>query len=104
LPAYISYAEAAFPGSERIITDERHAFYANLQKEAQAQAEAQGISAEGIIVDGDEIQSLVDDLNNWQADLLVIGRRHHSSLSGRLWGSTVHEVAEKARCSIFAVL
>lgn len=104
LPAYMSYAEAAFPGSEQILINQRHAFYANLQKDAQAQAETHGISAEGIIVEGDEIQSLVDDLNHWQADLLVIGRRHHSSVSGRLWGSTVHEVAEKAHCSVLAVL
>ena len=104
LPAYLAYTEAAFPGSERILSDERHLFYENLQKEAKAQASVRGISVEGVIIEGDEIQSLADDLESWEADLLVMGRRHHSGVSGRLLGSTTHEVAERTRCSILAVL
>jgi nucleotide-binding universal stress UspA family protein len=54
LPVYVSYVEAAFPGSERILGEERYTFYENLQKEAKAQASAHGIAAEGVIIDGDE--------------------------------------------------
>jgi nucleotide-binding universal stress UspA family protein len=104
LPAYLAYVEAAFPGSERILSDERQQFYENLQKEAKAQAAAHGIEVEGVIIEGDEIQSLVDDLESWQADLLVMGPRHHSSVTAKITGSTTHEVAERARCSILAVL
>jgi nucleotide-binding universal stress UspA family protein len=104
LPAYIGYIESAFPGSERILSDERHLFYENLQKEAKALASAQGIAAEGVIVEGEEIQGLADDLERWKADLMVMGRRHHSSVSGRILSSTTHEVAERTRCHILAVL
>jgi nucleotide-binding universal stress UspA family protein len=104
LPAYIGYTEAAFPGSKRILSDERHLFYENLQKEAKALASAQGIAAEGVIVEGDEIRGLIDDLESWKADLMVMGRRHHSGVYGRILSSTTHEVGERTRCSILAVL
>jgi nucleotide-binding universal stress UspA family protein len=104
LPAYIGYTEAAFPGSKRILSDERHLFYENLQKEAKALASAQGIAAEGVIIEGDEIQGLADDLERWKADLIVMGRRHHSGVSGRILSSTTHEVGERTRCHILAVL
>ena len=104
LPAYLAYTDAAFPGSGRLLSDERHLFYENLQNEAKALASRQGIAAEGVIVEGAEIQSLVDDLESWHADLLVMGRRHHSAVSGRLLRSTTHELAERVRCSVLAVL
>jgi nucleotide-binding universal stress UspA family protein len=104
LPVYLAYAEAAFPGSERILSDERHLFYENLQEEAKAQALAHGIAAEGVIIDGDEIQGLTKDLESWKTDLLVMGRRHHSSAIAKFFSSTTHEVAERTRCSILAVL
>jgi nucleotide-binding universal stress UspA family protein len=104
LPAYLAYVEGAFPGSQRVLSDQRQLFYENLQKKAKGMASARGIAAEGIVIDGDEIQSLADYLESWQADLLVMGRRHHSSISSRILGSTTHEVAERVRCSILAVL
>jgi nucleotide-binding universal stress UspA family protein len=104
MPAYLAYADAAIPESGRLLSDERHLFYEKLQEEAKALASAEGIAAECIIVEGDEIQSLVDDLESWHADLLVMGRRHHSSLSFKIRGGTTHEVAERVRCSILAVL
>lgn len=103
LPVYAAYMEAAFPGSQHILAGERIAFYGNLQQEAQEQARARGISVKGIILEGHEVEAIVDDITVWQADLLVIGRRHHSFLVEPLSGSTVHEIAEKARCSILAV-
>ncbi len=104
LPAYVAYAEVSFPGSHRALADERHLFYENLQQEAKDQALAHGIVAEGVILEGNETKVLVDDLNHWHADLLVIGRRHHPSFGARFLSSTVHEIAEKVHCSILAVL
>jgi len=104
LPAYLGYAEAAFPGSKRALTDERQLFYRNLQHKAKTQAEAQGLTLDGDIIEGNEVQSLTDCIQNWQADLLVIGRRHHLSTFARFSTSTVYEVAERTRCSILGVL
>lgn len=103
LPAYTAYVEAAFPGAERTLANERIAFYVNLQNEAKEQAKVSGVSMEGAILEGNEVQAIVDHITAWSADLLVIGRRRHSSPVALLWGSTVHDIAEKAHCSILAV-
>jgi nucleotide-binding universal stress UspA family protein len=103
LPAYVAYADVAFPGSQRMLAEERQAFYSKLQEEAKARAAESGVVADAVIVEGDEVQSIVDSITSWHADLLVIGRRHHSSPLTRIWGGTVHEIAERTRCNILAV-
>jgi nucleotide-binding universal stress UspA family protein len=103
LPAYVAYADVAFPGSQRMLAEERQSFYSKLQEEAKARAAESGLRADGVIVEGDEVDSIVDSITSWHADLLVIGRRHHSSPLTRIWGGTVHEIAERTRCNILAV-
>lgn len=103
LPAYAAYMEAAFPGSQKVLVDERRNFYLNLQKEAREQAKASGISIDEAIVEGNEVQAIIDEIAAWHSDLLVIGRRHHSSAVAQLWSSTVHEIAERVSCSILGV-
>lgn len=102
LPSYAAFMDAEMPGAREKLLDERNAFYCGLQKESVAQAFASGIQAKAVIVEGDEVQSIVDHIAANGVDLLVIGRRHHATMS-RLWGGTVHNIAEKSRCSILAV-
>jgi nucleotide-binding universal stress UspA family protein len=61
------------------------------------------LAVDGVIVEGDEVKSIVESVTSWNADLLVIGRRHHTSPLSRMWGGTVHEIAERTRCNILAV-
>jgi nucleotide-binding universal stress UspA family protein len=103
LPAYVGYADAAFPGSTRILTERREDFYKKLQDEAKVLADESGMVADSVIVEGNEVESIVNSITSWNADLLVIGRRHHTSPLTRMWGGTVHEIAEQTRCSILAV-
>lgn len=104
LPVYTSFAEAALPGASRILEDERLAFYGTLQKEAQEKAKAEGISVEATIISGHEVASIVEHVNAWDPDLLIVGRRHHSfPLTQISMGGTLHEIAEKTRCSILGV-
>jgi len=103
MPAYVAYADAAFPGSKRILAKERENFYNKLQQEAKASAASDGLAADSVIVEGDEVESIVNNITFWNADLLVIGRRHHRSPLTRVWGGTVHEIAERTRCNILAV-
>jgi nucleotide-binding universal stress UspA family protein len=103
LPAYVGFADAAFPGSKQMLAEERQSFYDKLQEEAKARAAEGGMVADGVIVEGDEVDSIVNSITSWHADLLVIGRRHHSSPLTRIWGGTVHEIAERTRCNILAV-
>ena len=103
LPAYVAYADAAFPGSQMIMAEQQQDFYKNLHAEAKARAAESGQAADGVIVEGDEVQGIVDSVASWNADLLVIGRRHHSSPFTRMWGGTVHEIAERTKCTILGV-
>jgi len=73
------------------------------RSEAKARAAESGQAADGVIVEGDEVQGIVDSVASWNADLLVIGRRHHSSPFTRMWGGTVHEIAERTKCTILGV-
>ena len=103
LPAYVGYADAGFPGAQRMFAEERQTFYNKLQEDAKVRVAESGMVADGVIMEGDEVQSIVDSITSWQAELLVIGRRHHSSPLTRIWGGTVHEIAERTRCNILAV-
>jgi nucleotide-binding universal stress UspA family protein len=103
LPGYVSYADAAFPGSKQIIAGERQNFYKTLQEEATTRARESGLVADSVVVEGDEVESIMGSITSWNADLLVIGRRHHTSPLSRIWGGTVHEIAERTRCNILAV-
>ena len=103
LPAYVAYADVAFPGSKRMLAEERQAFYNKLQEEAKTRAAESGMVAAGVIVEGDEVEGIVESVTSWKADLLVIGRRHHPSPFARMWRGTVHEISERTKCNILAV-
>ena len=103
LPVYAAFMDSELPGARQALLEERNEFYRNLQSEGIKHAEEYGLKVEGIIVEGDEVQAIVERIVKWGADLLVIGRRHHSSGVSRVWGGTVHNIAEKVRCSILAV-
>ena len=94
--------DSELPGARQKLLEERNSFYAHLQKEGIKQASTAGIKVDAAVVEGQEVQTIADHITAFGADLLVIGRWHHSTLSG-IWGGTVHNVAEKVCCSILAV-
>ncbi len=103
LPAYAAFMDSELPGARQALLEERKEFYRNLQRDGIRHAEECGLQVEGIIVEGDEVKAIVEHIAKWGADLLVIGRRHHSGAVSRVWGGTVHNIAERVRCSILAV-
>ncbi len=102
LPVYAGFIDSEVPGARQELLQERNAFYSKLQESAVKEASERGIKPQCVLVEADEVRGIVDHISSWGADLLVIGRRHHSSMS-RLWGGTVHNIAERVRCSILAV-
>jgi nucleotide-binding universal stress UspA family protein len=102
LPVYTAFIDSEIPGARQTLLEERNSFYCKLQTAAVDEATRTGVRAEGKIVEGAEVKSIVDHIAAWGADLLVIGRRHHSTMS-RILGGTLHNIAEKASCSILAV-
>ncbi len=103
LPVYAAFMDSELPGARQALLEERNSFYKDLQSEGIKHAEERGIAVEGIIVEGEEVQAIADQIADWGADLLVIGRRHHSDAVSRIWGGTVHNIAERVQCSILAV-
>ncbi len=79
---------------------EKHA--AELQR-AREYLEAQGVTAEYQEAVGDPADTIVEMAERGQADLLIVGARHHN-LIGRLVGQSVSEtVAHKARSDVLIV-
>ena len=102
LPLYTAFSDAAIPGGRQMLLDERSAYYRELQKGAMAHATEVGLDVQGLVMEGGEVQTIVDRILEYKPDLLVLGRRHHSTVSG-LWSGTVHNIAENVRCNILAV-
>src|SRR5258705_12818976 len=71
LPAYVAYADVAFPGSQRMLAEERQAFYSTLQEEAKAGATENGVGRDGVVGEGGEGESICNSIPSWEWDLLV---------------------------------
>ena len=102
LPLYTAIIDAQVPSGRQMLLDEQKTYYQELQIGAIAQASGAGIDVRGLVIEGEEVQTIVDRIAEYNPDLLVLGRRHHSIISG-LWSGTVHDIAEKVHCNILAV-
>ena len=102
LPAYTAFAEATDPSIARVLQDDRLKFYAKLQEKARVQVESHGIGFHSHLVEGRQVEAIVDFLRQQKADLLVIGLHQRDLHIARLW-STVYELAQDAPCSVLGV-
>lgn len=60
-------------------------------------------SAKSYFLSGEPGKAIVDKAKEVSADLIVIGSRGHSDLSGLLLGSVSHKVCNSAECSCLVV-
>lgn len=102
LPAYTAFAQAADSSIVRTLEEDRLKFYTKLQDKARAQMLSSGIGFHSHLVEGREVEAIVDFLRQQKADLLVIGLHQHDLHIARLW-STVYELAQDAPCSVLGV-
>jgi nucleotide-binding universal stress UspA family protein len=102
LPAYTVYAEATDPAIPRILEDDRLRFYKKLQEKVRVQVENHGIEHQSFLVEGRQVEAIVEFLRAQKADLLVIGLHQRDLIIARLW-STVYELAQDAPCSVLGV-
>lgn len=102
LPAYTAYAEAVDPSISRILKEDRLTFYEHLQAKARALAGSHDVELHTHLVEGRQVESIVDFLRSHKADLLVIGLHQRDLHIARLW-STVYELAQDAPCSVLGV-
>jgi nucleotide-binding universal stress UspA family protein len=102
LPAYTAFAQAADSSIPRLLEQDRLKFYTNLQEKARAQMASSGIGFQSYLVEGRQVEAIVDFLRQQKADLLVIGLHQRDLHIARLW-STVYELAQDAPCSVLGV-
>ncbi len=102
LPAYTAFAAVADSSIARVLEQDRLKFYTKLQDQARAQVESYGIGFHSYLIEGHQVEAIVDFLRRQKADLLVIGLHQRDLHIARLW-STVYELAQDAPCSVLGV-
>ena len=78
LPPYAGYIDAEVPGGTILLRQQAADYYRDLQARAQQAAERQGINLTTELVEGDEVEAIVECVQRNQSDLLVLGLHKHS--------------------------
>jgi len=68
--------------------------------EAKKQVEAAGVSVVALLVEGDAADQIVKTAKEGSFDLIVMGARGRSKLSGLILGSVSQDVLKKAHCPV----
>lgn len=103
LPPYLGYASAVAADIPRMLKADRQAFYADLHREAKAEAEKMGVAVHSEFFEGDEMKGLLDVAGRLRPDLLVVGLRLEPGGMSRYLGGTAHKLALHANCNILGV-
>jgi len=102
LTSYTAYAVAADVSLTRVLEEDRTKFNGFLQDAARTYASDHGVELSCHLVEGHEVEAIVDFLRSQKADLLVVGLHQRDLYIARLW-STVYELAQEAPCSVLGV-
>ena len=103
LPPYSGYIDAEFPGGTAQLRQQASEYYRKLQSEAQEVARQQGIALTTELVEGDEVEAIVECAERTQSDLLVVGIHRHPLLVSRLWNHTAHDLSQRVGSNILGV-
>ncbi len=102
-PAYMSYVHAEAPGIPKLLTEQRCAFYLDLHQKVKMEAERAGVPLHTELVEGEEVEALLNVLEEIQPNLLVVGLRQGSGMMGRIFGGTAHRIALHAKCDLLGI-
>ena len=64
---------------------------------------ARGISAEGVVREGDPAKTIVSQAKDWDADLVIIGAHGLTGLKSLIMGNIARHVVDNAHCSVEVV-
>ena len=103
LPAYVSYVSAVAPDVPLLLKTERQSFYEDLQSRAKERATQAGVPFDARIVEGEEIEALLQAVREIRPDLLVVGLRRDPGGINGLIGGTAHRLALHADCDVLGV-
>jgi nucleotide-binding universal stress UspA family protein len=74
-----------------------------LASRAARRLEKPGLAVESVVREGDPRQVIVDEANDWGANLIVMGSHGRTGLQRLLLGSVAQAVVGHARCSVEVV-
>ena len=77
LPAYTSFAIVVDPGAPDAMKESRRRARGDLLEKASLIAQEHGVRATGSLVEGREVQAILQFLREQRADLLIIGLHQH---------------------------
>jgi len=103
LPAYSGYIDAEVPGGTALLRQQASEYYGKLQTEAREAARKEGIWLTTELVEGDEVEAIVECAQRTHSDLLVVGIHRHPLLIGRLWNHTAHDLSQRVASNILGV-
>jgi nucleotide-binding universal stress UspA family protein len=103
LPPYISYVSAVAPDVPVLLKSQRHAFYSDLHSRAKKAAQEAGVHIHLQLIEGNEIDGILQAIDTIHPDLLLIGPRRKGSGLGRYLGGTAHQLAMHADCNILGI-
>ena len=101
LPGYVNMSLAIDPTLPERLQNERRERLKEVQKLALGHASGAGVSADNILTEGPEIDTILAEVRAHGSELLVIGLSQHQGLAD--FASTVHRVGLRAPCPILAV-
>jgi len=103
LPPYAGYIDAGMPGGTALLRQQAVDYYRDLQTRAQQAAQREGVILTTELVEGDEVQAIIECVQRNRSDLLVLGLHRHSLLFSGLWNHTTHDLVQQVRSSILGV-
>jgi nucleotide-binding universal stress UspA family protein len=103
LPPYSGYIDAEVPGGTALLRQQASEYYRKLQTGAQEAARREGITLMAELVEGDEVEAIVECAQRTHSDLLVVGIHRHPLLLSRLWNHTAHDLSQRVESNILSV-
>ncbi len=83
--------------------EQKDAYFEDLRQRTVKRAEERGVALHFHVMPGHEVETIVEFCRRGEFDLLVIGFMGHSSVWGRIWGSTSQNLTRLADCSVLVV-
>lgn len=87
-------------GSVEGVREEVASQYQQLVNETADRLKAGGLTAEGVVKDGDPGKIIVNEAKEWGADVIVVGSHGRGGLGRLLMGSVAQYVVDHAPCSV----
>jgi nucleotide-binding universal stress UspA family protein len=102
-PKYFSWAVSALPVIKQLLlvaqwSEKKLKKYTSLQANARQRARAAGLWIDTELINGDEVDSIVECAKKHGADLLILGMRKRT-----LVGHTATDLAQRASCPLMGV-